>query len=134
MQNVTSFQILGALIVSLIGFAFRLGLYYENKKKLPGFASAFFLFVFSEGCAALCFVWVIEKEWTSTFKLIPVFFASFFGSILVTGLGEIKPEFFKELAQDILRKWLNAKPTNNDISNEEIQEDNPASQADRDME
>ncbi|MBS1776300.1 MAG: hypothetical protein JSS64_08485 [Bacteroidetes bacterium] len=134
MQNITSFQILGALVVSLIGFAFRLGIFYESKKKLPAFMSVFFLFIFSTGCAGLAFLYVIEKEWSATLKLIPIFFASFFGSIVVTGLGEIKPDFFKELFKDFLRKWLNSKTGSNDNTNETTQEIDTPAQADRNME
>lgn len=114
MQNITSFQVISAFIVALIGFAFRMGLYYESKKVLPNFWSAIFLFVFSVGFAALMFLWVIEKEWTATFKLIPIWISSFLGSAIIRGIGSIRADFFKEIFEDFLRKWLNSKQKTDD--------------------
>lgn len=119
MENITSLEAIAATIVALLGFVFRLGLEYQSKQKMPKFANIFFLFFFSVGGAVLCFLYVIEKEWTATFKLFLVCASSFFGSAAINGLGSIKPNFFAELFKDFLRKLLN-NDNKNDNTNGEI--------------
>lgn len=121
MESITSLEVISATIVALLGFVFRLGLEYQAKQKMPKFASILFLFFFSIGGGMLAFLYVIEKEWTATIKLFITCTASFFGSIVITGLGSIKGDFFAELFKDFLRKWLNSKT--NDNTNETIQGD-----------
>ena len=120
MQEVTSSQIISAIIVALIGFAFRLGLAYENDKKMPGMWNVVFLFLFSMGTGGLAFLFVIERGWTPTLKLIPIWAASFFGSMIVTGLGGIKGEFFADTFKDIIRKWVNSNGKKDEKSDGEI--------------
>ena len=113
--QITSFQIISAVIVSLIGFVFRLGLSYEVKKKLPNFLETAFLFFFSVGMGFMSFLFVIEKEnWTATLKLFTIAATSFFGSIIVSGLGSITPNFVAGLAKSWLKKWVNSNSNNNE--------------------
>jgi len=90
---------------------------YEVKKKLPNFLETAFLFFFSVGMGFMSFLFVIEKEnWTATLKLFTIAATSFFGSIIVSGLGSITPNFVASLAKSWLRKWVNSN-NNNDENN-----------------
>lgn len=133
-MQINSFQIVSALIVSVIGFAFRLGLEYEEKKRMPNFWSFMVLFFFSFGVAALVFLWVIEKEWTPTFKLIPIWAGSFFGIMIVRGFGSIKGDFFAGLLKDWMRKWVNNENKHNYESDSEISKGTEVSETQQDGE
>jgi len=110
MQNITSLQIAAVIIVSIIGFAFRLGLEYYNKKEvLPGGTKIFFMFIFSIGAAFLMFLYTLDKDIKLSINLILIWAASFFGSVVIVGLGSIKSEFFAEFFKDFIRKWANNK-------------------------
>lgn len=128
-QNITGREVYGALIFATIGFVFRLGLIYRecrDKGKKPPFASLLFLGVFSYGSGALMFVVTVEQDWENWKKLVLIFSLSFFGNVLVPGIGGIKSSFFKKLGEslikDIARKVLNIKN-----SDEEIEYDNEES-------
>ena len=129
MQNINSLQIIAVMIVSVVGFAFRLGLEYYNKnEKLPNITKIIFMFIFSIGAAFLMFLYTMEKEITLSINLLLIWAASFFGSVVIVGLGSIKGDFFAELFKDFLRKWLNNKTDNKttdyeNFNNEEIPED-----------
>lgn len=128
MQNITSLQIIAVIIVSIVGFAFRLGLeYYNKKEKLPSFTKIFFMFIFSIGAAFLMFLYTYERQLKLTINLLLIWAASFFGSVVILGLGSIKGEFFAEIFKDLLRKWLNNK-TDGTITNREISEESKMSE------
>ena len=122
MPHITSFQLIVALIASTMGFMFRLGLIYEKEKKLPTFLQFVFLFFFSYGVAFFVFLWQLEKTTAPTLKVIMTGLAAFLGSMIVRGLGEIQPAFFKSVFEDILRKYLNTPKNNEQLLNEENEE------------
>lgn len=131
MQNITSLQILAVVLVSIIGFAFRLGIeYYSKNEKLPDIKRIIFMFIFSMGAALLMFIFTFERNIRLSINLILIWAASFFGSVIVLGLGSIKGDFFAELFKDLLRKWLNSK---SDGISKEIYENEEMSKDDEDV-
>lgn len=140
--HITNFTIAGGIIAALIGFGFRFGLECKELGKFPKFFDVFLLVVFSFGTASLMFLYIISKEIKIEIKLISICASSFFGSVLVPGVGAIKPSFFTAIAKDLLRKLVNGQystNTNNndtitDTKNETDSEVSQTSEIDRDLE
>ena len=109
MQNITPLQWIGTFILITFGFAMKWGTLYQATQKPLSWWKVFFLAVFSYGSGVLAFLLILEKDWSEGVKLSITWFASFIGYELIPGLGSIKAAFFKEIAEDTMKKWLNNK-------------------------
>lgn len=127
MQNITSFQLFGTIILSFIGFAFRLSLHYKNSNTWPKFSMIISMFIFSMGTAGLTFLYTFEKDWAVSIKLLYIWFGSFFGTTIVSALDNLDVKFFTGIAKEIVLKIFNIKDNKNgeqssDESDGEVQE------------
>lgn len=120
MQNITSFQIISALIAFLLGFICRMGLFWEHKRDKVKFITIFFMFIFSLTTSCILFIFGFEKQWSNTLTIIIISIASFFGSEVIPGLGAIKASFFTSIFKDMLKKWI--LNSDNSIENGETEE------------
>lgn len=120
MQHIEGSQLIGWFVLALIGFSFRLGLAFEKRQKIPSIWEVLFLGIFSFGFSALVFIWMLEKSWGVGLKMISICISSFFGSIVIRGLGSVEAKFIRSLFEDALRvmlkNWLNSSNTNNNIN------------------
>ncbi len=118
MESIKAYYAVAAVFAALMGWVFKIGVdYFESNKFLP-WKKSVFVFFFSFGAAAFTALYLMEKTWSMVIKLIIICASSFFGSVIITGLGSIKGEFFAELFKDFLRKKLNAETTTNNNGNE----------------
>lgn len=111
MDAITTSQIIVSTITAIVGFSFRLGVEFEkmrnNGKRMVLWEWLLIIF-FSFGTAVMIFLIVHELRVKEIYQIILVFFGSFFGVVLVRGIGGIEPDFFKEIGEDFIRKWINS--------------------------